>query len=653
MLPNSQSDLLSTAKLRLNQKLRQSQPEAKYVVIRSPGGSQRLVVTPAQATILAVGFSEPKTVPEVLARLVGENRCPPLIVFYELVLKAYDAGVLVTGFEPTEYSLAVDWMVRLPVRLCLVVGTFVSSLSVLGLLIFLRRWHQPPGWLELAGGWLVACMLVSLGEVLAACAIAGSGGEVRGNQFFRQTIFPHFKTDTAEAVMGGRACEMAVGLLRLAPVAVGAILLVWKLPDFFAPVLAALLYVLGPWKQSAAMQWLSGRFGDPKFSVGSSHLFEPMRDDHWLQWSAKWRELKSKFGVLWFAWTIAWIGALAMAIARCLPGAAAAVPTWFSSTGRARPLLEVSFYSVIAAVVIGAFSAIWAAFKHWRIRREWRKPMRGVDAREKEREDLKGDLRDVLKQIPLFNTLEDNDVDSLAALLEPVQFQKGQWVFREEDLGDAFYLIREGELEVLKRLPNGQRKATIGWMGPGDCFGEIALLDNTPRSASIRASRNSVLLRLGRKEFERLVLGRVGGAKLREQLQPVRYLGRLTFMAGWPVSDLVDFARRCNSVRFQAGAVVLRRGEPNQFFYLIFDGWFEARDGGRVLRRMGPGDYFGEISLLENWQATADVVALEEGRCLTMARADFLALFTRGFRIALKMEAIAGQRLGTDVFISR
>jgi CRP-like cAMP-binding protein len=68
---------------------------------------------------------------------------------------------------------------------------------------------------------------------------------------------------------------------------------------------------------------------------------------------------------------------------------------------------------------------------------------------------------------------------------------------------------------------------------------------------------------------------------------------------------------------------------------------------------MGPGDYFGEISLLENWQATADVVALEEGRCLTMARADFLALFTRGFRIALKMEAIAGQRLGTDVFISR
>lgn len=143
------------------------------MVIRSPGGSQRLVVTPAQATILAVGFSEPKTVPEVLARLVGENRCPPLIVFYELVLKAYDAGVLVTGFEPTEYSLAVDWMVRLPVRLCLVVGTFVSSLSVLGLLIFLRRWHQPPGWLELAGGWLVACMLVSLGEVLAACAIAG------------------------------------------------------------------------------------------------------------------------------------------------------------------------------------------------------------------------------------------------------------------------------------------------------------------------------------------------------------------------------------------------------------------------------------------------------------------------------------------------
>ncbi len=106
-------------------------------------------------------------------------------------------------------------------------------------------------------------------------------------------------------------------------------------------------------------------------------------------------------------------------------------------------------------------------------------------------------------------------------------------------------------------------------------------------------------------------------------------------------------------MRADVDGVVLQQGEPNHWFYLIYDGAFEARDGKRVLRRMGPGDYFGEISLLEGWEATATVVAIEESRCLALSRADFLELFARDFRIGLRMEALADARLGGRVFAAR
>jgi CRP-like cAMP-binding protein len=621
--------------------------------MRSSGGTRRLVITPSQSEILSEDFVGQTTVPEVLARLVYENRCPPLLEFYELVLQAHHAGILVTGLEAAESTLAVQWPAKLPTRLGLGLGYALSGVSAVALLASVTRWSGPSDWVDAAGGWIAACLLVSGGQMLAACVVARSAGEVRRERLQWRTVFPHFQTDTAEAIMGGRLCERAVAMLRVSPVLLGAAAVPWRFPGLLAPILAAVLYVLGPWEGSAATQWLSAQFGKTRFTVGMSHLFEPMRDDHWILWGTWWRGLKSRFGLLRLGWAVVWVGLLVAALTRFFPGATAILPRWFGAVGHGRNLLSAVAYFLASAAALAAAALLWAAFKHWRIRRDWRRPIRGADVRVPDRGELKGGVEDVLRQVTFFSDWDAQEISELASVIESVPVERGHWVFKENDPGDAFYLVQEGELEVLKTLPGRKRRTTIGWMGPGDCFGEIALLENTPRTASVKARRRTMLLKLGRNEFEGLVLHRVGASKLREVLQHMRYLGRLTFMAGWPASDLFEFARRCRTAQFNKGAFVLRRGEPNQYFYLIFDGWFEAREETRVLRRMGPGDYFGEISLLENWNATADVVALEEGRCVTMGRMDFLALFTRGFRIAIRMEAIAGQRLGSDVFISR
>jgi CRP-like cAMP-binding protein len=651
-LSMSQTELLSSVRLRLSESVRRSSRQKDCMLLRSAAGRRRLVLTPAQAKILTDFFAQPVTVPEVLAQLIGQRCCPPLGEYYELVLQAHAAGVLVAEFEPEEYSLATRWRLRVPLRVAALAGNAVVVLGTLAL-VLAPAWPAPAGWLEWVEGWLGACLLLSAGEALAACVLAGGECQVRDARLHWFTLLPHFRIDAAEAAMGGRVCELAVAALRVAPIAAGAAALAWKYPGLLAPVLAGGLYVLAPWGRSAAWQWLGARRARPRFSVDSGFLFEPRYRDAWARWRAWWAGGDATFRLLSLGWALAW-GVLVVVTGRhFFPAAAGEIVAKLRPSGRLSPLVSAAFYSLVAAGIIAVFAVIRAVFRHWWLRRQWARPLRGGIARGDAADALSGDIPAVLRQVALFQTLAGDDLAALAEVMETIQVSKREVVFREDDPGDAFYLVLEGQLEILKRRPKPSRRSTtIGWLGPGHCFGEIALLEGGIRTATIQARSAGRLLRLAKADFERLVLHRVGAARVRELLQYATFLGRLVFSAGWPFNDLVRYAQCCGTVQFDAGARALRLGEPNLWFYLIYDGAFEARDGDRV-RRMQPGDYFGEIGLLGREEATAEVVAIEEGRCLTLARDDFLSFFAKDFRIALRMEALAAQRLGTRVFVSR
>jgi CRP-like cAMP-binding protein len=644
----TQAELLSSARLHLNATLRRSTAQPDRVLVRTAGGRQRLVLSPAQAAILTTQFAEPSTVPETLVRLLGAHSCPPLDEYYELVLQAQAAGVLVTGTEPTEYSLVRRWPVRLPVRAASWLGG--TALAAGLLVLSLKPWGAPTGWIDWAIGWVLANALLAGGEALAGCVLAGAGCEVRQPQLHWKTLLPHFQIDTAEATMGGRACELAVAVLRAAPVAVGAAVIAWLQPGWLAPVLAGLLYVLAPWRGSAAAQWLEAWYGAPRFSIAGGSILEQRRKDSWAQWSANWAGLRLVTVLHWLIWTLL----VATVFVRGLPGPAATLLAWFGPAGRLHPLVAVGIYSLAAAVVLAAGALSKAAIVHWWLRRKLLQPLRTDSADAITAAALQGDTAAILRQMALFQNLSEDDRTALAAAMKEVTVEKRAVIFQEDDPGDAFYIVLEGEIEVQKRLPKpANRTEVIGRLGAGSGFGEIALLEGTVRSATVRAGRRSRLLRLAKDDFDRLVVGRVGAARVRELLQYATFLARLVFLAGWPFDDLVRYAQKCASVRVPAGGVVLQRGSPNIWFYLIYDGIFEAREGGRVLRRMQPGDYFGEISLLGDIEATADVVAVEESRCLTMSRQDFLGFFAKDFRIGLRMEALAAQRLGSGLFRSR
>ena len=254
-------------------------------------------------------------------------------------------------------------------------------------------------------------------------------------------------------------------------------------------------------------------------------------------------------------------------------------------------------------------------------------------------------LTSILRQLALFHSLPDTDLTKVAAAMTVVEYAAGAEVYREDDLGDAFYVVLEGQLAVCKhRSSSIGDDETIVRLGAGDTFGELALLENAHRTATVRVLQACRLLRLASLDFQRLVVEVVGAQDIHELLQNVAYLRRLPFLSDCPADALTRFARCWLQAQYAAGESALKRGRDSNRFHLIYDGEFAVRADGTMLAQLGPGECFGETGLLTPGPATVDVVATEESRCLVLEREDFLAFAAREREVATRMEKLIAHR---------
>jgi CRP-like cAMP-binding protein len=140
--------------------------------------------------------------------------------------------------------------------------------------------------------------------------------------------------------------------------------------------------------------------------------------------------------------------------------------------------------------------------------------------------------------------------------------------------------------------------------------------------------------------------GEVGQPRL-IRLDPedtARALARVPLFAGCPEEDRRRIAALAHVVRFDDGAVIVPEGEEGRGFYLLLAGHASVRRGEAEIGRLGPGDFFGEIALLEGTPRVASVVADGPVVCLGILRADFRALLVRQPRLALRILEEAGRR---------
>ena len=115
--------------------------------------------------------------------------------------------------------------------------------------------------------------------------------------------------------------------------------------------------------------------------------------------------------------------------------------------------------------------------------------------------DTKEQLR-LLRSLELFNQYSEERLKSLASYLEPLALDDGARIFEEGTHGDGLYFVASGRARITKRLADAGEK-DLASVGPGDCLGEMALLDDIPRSAGAYAKGRTELLCLKRADLRR------------------------------------------------------------------------------------------------------------------------------------------------------
>jgi CRP/FNR family transcriptional regulator len=115
------------------------------------------------------------------------------------------------------------------------------------------------------------------------------------------------------------------------------------------------------------------------------------------------------------------------------------------------------------------------------------------------------EIVELLGRVPLFATLDPEDLERVAALAVPRGFEAGQIVFREGDASDTCYIVRAGRARAVREHPDG-RTITLADFGPGDIFGELAMFEDELRSATVEAVRDTEVVAVLGPDMRRLMV---------------------------------------------------------------------------------------------------------------------------------------------------
>jgi HlyB family type I secretion system ABC transporter len=229
------------------------------------------------------------------------------------------------------------------------------------------------------------------------------------------------------------------------------------------------------------------------------------------------------------------------------------------------------------------------------------------------------DARELVGELPGFAILPDEVRALVAESFEPVSFPFGAVIVGEGDEADAFYVLAAGSARVVKRGEHGE-EVPLNVLRRGDSFGEMALLGETVRLATVRASSAVQALRLGRSVFTALTRSHPQAREAFQALANARSLwnffrmqSSFSQLSNEAVALLVSELERVDA---PAGEIVVREGDPPGPMYVIEQGRvrvYKSDDGAEShLGFLRSGDFFGELSLFRNEPRAASAQAVSD-----------------------------------------
>jgi len=191
--------------------------------------------------------------------------------------------------------------------------------------------------------------------------------------------------------------------------------------------------------------------------------------------------------------------------------------------------------------------------------------------------------------------------------MQEIKVSTGKVIIKQYDEGDYFYVVDSGIYDVfIAEKPHVSPKKVYQYNQSGS-FGELALMYNCPRSATIQAASDGVLWAVDRKTFRHIVVTSqfTERAKRESFLEKVPILEKLTKQERAKIADVML------TMEFNDGEYVIRQGDNAVTFYIIESGEAEASlsDSSEPIRILGPGGYFGERALITQQPRSANIRA--------------------------------------------
>ncbi len=639
-----QPTLLAASTLRLSQDLRVIEARPDRVVVKYMPGRRYLVLSPLQWRALQA-FGSGRTVPSVLFELIAQRHSIPLREFYEIVVKAFNAGILQMDHQPVPPAVtAYDWRAHASGRPARWLAVIAMSAAIITILV--RPVQLPEHVGHLLAGWLLTCVATSIGYALAACVLRGAGCEIHHPHFhWRRTLAPRFQVDLGDVIMGGRDAETDVALVRLAPQFVITAVAALHWPGVVFPLLCGLMALISPLWRSPMLALLRGLYGDVRLATTYDFMF--MQNQLFsVLLRARLKFADRRFLLIASGYTLVWFALLFLTGCVLLQVNALDLLRRFQASGGLHftALALLATLGLMAVCTVGVLG--WFGWKHvsgwWQAQVERRRQPVDVPVEPATIETL-------LKSTLLLQKLASEDITTIAQNVHAEEHAAGSFVVRETEPGDKLYIVFSGRVEVVRELSVG-RPEPIAELREGDVFGEIALLLDGTRHRSVRCITRSVLLAIGKDDFQRLVLSRLSRNTIEESVQKIAFLQRIPLSRHWSPHAMAAFSRRTVFQDFKQGDTVIYEGRDNTFFYLIYEGEMSVLKHKQEVARLVMGNFFGEISLLQNSIATATIVATSPCRCLLVSKHDFLNFMTQDFVIGLQFEDISSKRIGEPIF---
>jgi len=226
---------------------------------------------------------------------------------------------------------------------------------------------------------------------------------------------------------------------------------------------------------------------------------------------------------------------------------------------------------------------------------------------------LQSRIKEILKRNILFQNLDEKQVQVIVDALEPMQLEAGVEIIKQGEMGDYFYLMDSGICEIFK---DGKLVQTAT---EAMSFGELALMYNSPRAATVKAKEASRLFKLDRMTFKFILMD----TTIRKRELHKGFLEKVSILSHLSDDERLRVADALVLTTFKNGETIITEGEAGEAFFILEEGSVQCFKGGANVGNLESGQYFGEVALLTNRPRQATVKAKGEVKCLSLERKTF------------------------------